>query len=349
MGFQSIEINNFRGIKHLEIDNLKRINVLMGSNNVGKSSILEALFLLTGISNPYLSFKVNQYRGFPYDYFKALDVLFFERNHELPITISGKDCQGNKRMMKISPVYGFLDVDKYSNESFSSKEDEQIIGLLSAFNIGDKEYNSSFRGEHTDKGIEISQIHPEGYKENILAKLFKTDTSSEDFVTSLKSIIENKKIDSVISVLKLIEPTLNDVIIMDNSVMVDVGYSKYIPINVLGDGFRKILSLVIFIYEYRNGVLLVDEIDNGLHYSVLELLWETLFKSANEFDTQIIATTHSLDVISSLEKYLSNDERGLYRDDFRAFSIRKYDYEMKAFKYNYENIQFALEQEIEIR
>ena len=64
MIFKEVEINNFRGIKHLFLPNLKQVNLLVGKNNCGKSSVLDALFLLSGFSNPLLILRINQFRDY---------------------------------------------------------------------------------------------------------------------------------------------------------------------------------------------------------------------------------------------------------------------------------------------
>ncbi|MBQ7698224.1 MAG: AAA family ATPase, partial [Paludibacteraceae bacterium] len=61
-GFKNIDIKNFRGIKHLSIDDFSRVNVFLGQNNSGKSSVLEAIFLLAGMSNPDLPLGLNKAR-----------------------------------------------------------------------------------------------------------------------------------------------------------------------------------------------------------------------------------------------------------------------------------------------
>ena len=60
---QDIKIENFRGITSLEIQDFKKINIFVGKNNCGKTSVLEALFLVTGISNPSLSVTINNMRS----------------------------------------------------------------------------------------------------------------------------------------------------------------------------------------------------------------------------------------------------------------------------------------------
>ena len=68
-----------------------------------------------------------------------------------------------------------------------------------------------------------------------------------------------------------------------------------IPLGSFGDGLRRILALAFAVVQSAGGVLLVDEIDTGLHYSVMEKMWEVIIKTAEKLDVQIFATTHSQD------------------------------------------------------
>ncbi|MCD6146065.1 MAG: AAA family ATPase [Methanosarcinales archaeon] len=62
--YKKLTINGFRGIKHLEVDDFRQVNLFVGKNNCGKTTILESLFLLTGPTNPQLPLKINGFRDF---------------------------------------------------------------------------------------------------------------------------------------------------------------------------------------------------------------------------------------------------------------------------------------------
>ena len=64
MKIKNIEIKQFRGLPGLSLDNFGSINLLLGNNNCGKTTVLEALFLMIGISNPQLSLSINSFRDF---------------------------------------------------------------------------------------------------------------------------------------------------------------------------------------------------------------------------------------------------------------------------------------------
>lgn len=83
--------------------------------------------------------------------------------------------------------------------------------------------------------------------------------------------------------------------------MVKLKSSKQpVPIGSMGDGIWRMLALSMAIALSKGGTLLVDEIDTGLHYTVMSKMWNLIYTAAKEFDVQVFATTHSYDCVYSL-------------------------------------------------
>jgi hypothetical protein len=93
-------------------------------------------------------------------------------------------------------------------------------------------------------------------------------------------------------------------------------FAEAVPFKSLGDGVNRLLGILLALVKPRGGVLLIDEIENGLHYSRQAKLWEVLLRQVREWDVQIFATTHSWDCVSGFAesaKDLSEDEALLLR------------------------------------
>ena len=139
---------------------------------------------------------------------------------------------------------------------------------------------------------------------------------------------------------------IKDIVLSQNEVLVDVDLNKRIPINVMGDGARKILSILTTIYECRNGIVLIDEISNGFHYSVMKDLWRIILFASKKNNVQIYATTHDLDSIKGLRDAALHDEG----DKVTFFKLqRTADAELKSYCYSTDSIDYMLNQEIEVR
>ena len=85
------------------------------------------------------------------------------------------------------------------------------------------------------------------------------------------------------------------------------GWDQPVPIGSMGDGMWRMLALAIAITQCKGGVLLVDEIDTGLHYTAMSQMWNLIQNAARDFNVQVFATTHSYDCIHSLAKICTGD------------------------------------------
>jgi len=142
---------------------------------------------------------------------------------------------------------------------------------------------------------------------------------------------------------------LTDMVIgPDNIIFCDIEEYKMLPINVMGGGINKILSVVLAIKDNKDGVVLIDEIENGLSPSSQEILWQAIFVSAKEFNVQIFATTHSLECIKTLSLTSSQKSVNL-KDDIRVYKIERQKEDFRIIKYNKDNIKLAAEKDFDIR
>ena len=163
---------------------------------------------------------------------------------------------------------------------------------------------------------------------------------------TLTEILKNKDEDFILEALRIIEPKINDIVLSQNEILVDIGLDKRIPINMMGDGARKILSILTTIYECRGGIVLIDEISNGFHYSVMKDLWRAIIFASKKHGVQVFATTHDLDSIKGLR-----DAALLHDGESVAFFKlqRTADAELKSYDYATDSIDYMLNQEIEVR
>ena len=93
------------------------------------------------------------------------------------------------------------------------------------------------------------------------------------------------------------------------------------PLRSMGDGMNRLLSIILSMLNCKGGVLLIDEFENGLHYTTLCRLWQMIFKLANDLDIQVFATTHSNDCIRSFISADSNEDGTMMRLENRASGV----------------------------
>ena len=354
MAFDKIEITNFRGIKHLSLPDLRRINLFVGKNNCGKSSALDAVFLLTGFTRPVLNIRVNQLRD--YEKVEAADVALnfynMDLKHPIRIKSTSADPLCNRRL-EISPILAqmpsVLSPENLSDQIASNQEPQTTKGFnfSFAYQTPDGQQKSGVSSlVFKEEGIEVQNA--EGYNETLSCLYLNSKFAYATYVDSLTKIIEEKQEGVIVEILQEVEPKIRAISVLKNRVCVDIGLARLVPINMLGDGIRKLLAIITSLYWCKDGVVLIDEIDNGLHFSSLVSLWKSVVKMAQKLDVQVFATTHNIESLESLNRVISENREA--EQDIVCYSLRHLaSDELKAYAYPYEKFQYVINQEIEIR
>lgn len=348
--FTKIKIENFKVFKSIEISDFSRINVFFGKNNCGKSTLLDALFILTGISNPQLIMRTNQFR----DYTKLKDLSYFFHNFdtENKITLSS---DGNEDEFERKASIKFSVSDKVEIASIQqmeelSSENKPIYNLSVNAHVKNAALHPNLVVQFLENEEKGYFAAPVNYIEKITCNYFSPSYSFAIIYEMVKKVVAQKEEQIIVDALKKLDPRITDFSLIGADILVDVGLKKRIPIQLLGDGTRKFFALVVALYSCRDGVLLVDEIDNGLHYSVMAVLWKILLETAEEFNVQLYATTHNKDSLQGLENVLSSEENMKFRKQLSLYKlIHREDDSMRVLYYNYDNFSTILQNENEIR
>ena len=347
--FHNIEINRLRGIKHSKIEGLKQINLFFGKNNCGKSSLLDAIFLISGISNPKLPLNVNIIRNYRRLEPSDMKLDFYSLDMSSPIVIKAENDE--TRELQISVVESSSSKVNLLGEdnNVASTDLDNKYGLVLKYKVDEHAYESSIILSHSSNNSLEQRIKmPAHYKEKLTCRYLNPKFDFTTSIDGLVDVIKNKDEAFIVNALRLIEPKIKDFVLSQNEVLVDIGLDKRIPINMMGDGARKILSILTSIYECKNGIVLIDELSNGFHYSVMKGVWRAIVSVAKKNNVQIFATTHDLDSIKGLRDAAKSGEE--YDDSIVCFKLqRTADYELKSYTYSLDSVDYSLTQEIEIR
>jgi AAA15 family ATPase/GTPase len=340
-----IEIERFRGIKHASIEGFKQINLFFGKNDCGKSSLLESLFLASGLSNPLLPIHINFMRGYSKTHLNGLKLNFYNLDSSLPIHIRMENEESRDlKINLIEQIQENVSLNADDTNILTTVE-ECKFGLKFDFAINDKHFESQLRFDSANS-TDATRIISEQYVESLRCTYLSSKYDFSASIQGLKNILQNKDEHFIIEGLRLIEPGVKDFIFTDKEMLVDIGLSNRIPVNMMGDGARKIVSLLTAVYDCKDGALLVDEISNGFHYSVMCNLWKVLINAAIRNNTQLFVTTHDVDSIKGLRDTALKS----HKDIVAAFKLlRTSDDEMKAYHYSLDSLDYSINQEIEVR
>ncbi len=120
---------------------------------------------------------------------------------------------------------------------------------------------------------------------------------------------------------------------------------RLIPLPLMGEGLTHITSLILHISNAPEGVVIIDEIENGIHHSIFELIWEAINKVSQKFKTQIFATTHSMECIKAAHEAFKDEE--IY--DFALHRIEKIKEKIEVNSYDRETLESAIDIDLEVR
>lgn len=365
MYFKSLSINNFRGIKKITLKDLRNINLIVGENNSSKTSVLEAIFLLIGISNPELIIRIHQFRDIIFDDENDLSFIFYKFDYKNFPTIIGDTDKDSFRELIISPRFKDSKKDKLNklspldNKSSSisfdtSHSEEHLAELKFEFHIKEfhkqmRKYNSKLVLDNRNLSIITDKVYSEKLKGVYV-------TPKIDFSTNLRKRLEyiliNKKEKEIIDILKIIDPKIQGISFGSNKMIYfDIsGINKLVPINLAGDGVRRLTAIALAMYDAKDGILLVDEIENGFHYSALKKLWKTILRVSKELNIQMFITTHNLETLKYLNKAVSESEDDSDSNIVRSYTlVRMKDDVIKSYKYDFDKFSYSINQDIEIR
>ncbi len=328
---KSLRIAQFRGLQELKLDGFSRINLFVGSNNAGKTSVLDALALFCrplDIANwreTARGREVKSARTPETEPFKWLFPQFLESTLPDPhsIWIYGDGAFAGRRVLAQYEEFREFgsNQDEQDQLPFPDIEPDESSGIRIrvsadyALTTGDLLDNSREAQNQIDfKVVENRRnVFPTAVSAPVIDIVLispHTHRTTQDASWYLSRAIQREKTnenyrESVLEILRRIDPDVMDLSIVETgktttSIFIKHRLTGQTPIHAFGDGFRRALLIAATIPSVRNGVLLIDELEAALHVSVLDSVLETLRWAADIYNVQVFATTHSLEAVDSV-------------------------------------------------
>ena len=370
----SLSIKNFRGIDQLTIKPLGRINLIAGKNGVGKTAVLESLWILSAPDVPELTVRINNFRGLPPPSSETIFVdLFKGFNTDARIEIAGMVTPGSKyRELVIfleersSSVARLIQdgkpVESAVERSTQFQAEGQFEIVLDYVHEDGKNYKSRawwieqtlghmpqspVQIAVTNAGVQQQIERISGRHHSVFMGALHRNSLEEEASRfgELQLQGEDKEI---LVVLRTLQPRLQlitPILINNLPVMhANIGTDRPIAARLLGEGFNRVFSMAVAMGYSKGGMLLIDEIENGLHHSVMKDIFSHLLELAVKFDVQVIATTHSLECIAAAYEALSHSD-----NDFTFHRIDRLEGHSKATYYDGDMLETAMLHEMEVR
>ena len=321
----SLEVRNFRAFRDLKIERLGRVNLLVGKNNVGKTCLLEAIHLYASrASTPTFIWEIMRTRREvkqPFvnvrDMLAVLKYLFYGRNDIKPglQPIQIGPINSPHEMLSIAVDWSVTEIrdGTLHTRPLEPGEDYTADNLVPRFTI---------QTAGTTLSYPIDPSLPQGIlrlnSNEIPCILIPAHGLNGQRLTELWDGIALTKLQAdVLAALRLIAPGLVDLNFVSTPlsggeripVVKITDIDERLPLYSLGDGMLRALGISLALVNAKDGILLIDEFENGIYYSVQPDLWRLIFQVARRLNVQVFATTHSWDCIEGFQKAANADKQ----------------------------------------
>ena len=377
MPIKDIHIKNFRGLRDFKMEGARMFNLLVGPSELGKTTVLESIAIATSDFDSCIG--VNRMRGASinneFDARSALATLFHKLSPK-PIRLGlgfNSDICGDYMLNKSIVAELMNRVVSYNEVSLDEKIHANSKVSLENFNglCAKTTISGNIEGEFINKvlldkngfehkPVEVAKplrIKRDGsffdMKDSELSNLDEESESyflrHNDVATAVKIATEYKKKAFIIEALQRINRRIADfATTTDPQPLVDIGLFKMMPIHILGDGAKSILSTLGHLCHPAIKIYLEDELAFGLYYHSQPALLKSILLMAKQENKQIFATTHNADILRALKQVL--DEEESLREDVVCFSfLRNKEGNIQAIPYDYEGIRHGIENDLELR
>lgn len=381
----SFEIHDFRAFSNLRIERLGRVNLIVGKNNVGKTSLLEALWLYASRGSQFILWQILEERD---EGVRPLYVseLGKARSSEIGdariLGVGGTtdralavrhifhgraNIKGKRKSIYMGPVDSPEGTLSISVDWYSWQIDEQrritlkplaseetttaynpvpvvIVGMdeIVAIYRLDNWFDSPVYGSSAELEVRCIFVSSDGMASNEVGRLWDSIA-----LTDMEA--------DVIKALSIIAPQVERISLVSNQQVGEdwepipivklKGYDDPIPLLSLGEGMVRLFGIALALVNAKDGILLIDEIESGIHYSVQPDVWRLVFDTAQRLNVQVFATTHSWDCIAAFQQAAeeNKDEEGiLIRLENRKGKI-------VATEFDERRLGIATREEIEVR
>lgn len=370
--FNDLTIRGFRRFPEVNLSDLRQINIIVGINNSGKTSILEAISIFCNPLDPFRWLEVSQRRLslgrtlISRPDLESIKWIFQKQENlsdyygQIEIEASG-NVPRQKLEAKLSEIYGSPIKESLSNpseedngnlisESEYSREglELQIVAQNTLFQLDlvnpedDGITTETFQFWEDERFIQKKRANY-AINSTIISPAY-SDSQSTRFT---KIILEDKtNKEEILDLIRLFDPEITDILILSPKkagiLYLDHQKLGLTPLYAFGDGLKRTLAIILALHSAKNGVLLIDEIETSIHVSALNQVFSWLVAACLAKEVQLFVTTHSLEAVDAII------QSNVSTDDLAAFRLNTTDEPIKRFSGNLLN-RLRLERGLDVR
>lgn len=305
-----INISNFRGLKALTLESLCPVTVFLGENSVGKSSVLESLFMVTGPNNPFLSLQVTSLRAHTGTDLNGVRYMFYDSDLSNTPQITAHFSESETREIKLIPSYTLEETVDANQIAHMGNNNQMLTGITSEFVI--KIAETTITGKSTFERTQDGKLSPAldpNYQESVNSVCLSSFNLNYNVINIYEELVKSGRKDVVLTAIRMFDSRINSIEATKDGLFIGYDHlSNMVPLNMAGDGVQKYLSIALYAFHPVTDIILIDEIENGLHFSAHQKLWNCIFASAKELGKQFFISTHNKETLTCLSSLVNLDD-----------------------------------------
>ena len=336
---KSIEINQFRGIQQLTISDFSNINLIVGDNNSGKTTFLEAIQLLFAKSQlSSIKNVINQRtvlnpnnNSFYTSFIKMFNIE--ENKGQLEFDIYAESNKGPLRFELRGNEKSISGEDALSLSTLSVREKAQYKRPSAYIPETAKVFTGSIITQTGNKTVEkeirctsLDNGSPGPMTENQVHYIPSFGQLRYDLLQNIVDNPEYKKL--AIDILRQFDDSIADICYTkaDDGTYLESIITKNgvnMPFSVYGDGIKKILYILNKLFDATDSILMIDEIETGLHKKYYDTLFPVVFALASKLNVQLFIATHSIEAIDAILRYGNYENTNSKKDPIKVITLKK--------------------------
>jgi len=335
---KSIEINQFRGIQQLIVSDFSNINLIVGDNNSGKTTFLEAIQLLFAkpklssinsvikqrtVLNPNSSFYTSFIKMFNMQQNKQVlnfDIYANSNNGTLRFELSGRErTVSGEEALQLSTM----------TASQKAQYKRLLAYMIEKVRIFTGSVITLIENEPVEKQIRCTSWDNVIPGDIVKKEVHYIPSYGHLRYDLLQNIVENPEYKKLaIDILRQFDDSIADICYTkaDDGTYLETIITKggvNMPFSVYGDGIKKILYILNKLFDAADSILLIDEIETGLHKKYYDTLFPVIFALASKLNVQLFIATHSIEAIDAILGYGNYENNDGKNDPIKVITLKK--------------------------